>query len=535
MSPTTKILIVDDEPEILTATARFLAGAGYDTITASSGRQALEIALREKPDLLVLDIIMPDMDGIEVCRRIKSEPSLAATFVALVSGKSMTAEERAEGFDAGASEYILRPFDGEEFLARVRALLRLQRSEKAIREQQRRLCHRVEVLRATRNINQLIVQEKDRDRLIRRVCEHFVETRGFFDAWIALTDDTGVVGPYVEAGLGERFAPLAAMLDQGKFPSCMANALEGPAMVVIRNPAEDCTDCPSADIYGGRDIFIDRLEHGGTTYGVLTASVPHEYADDQEERSLFRAVAKDIAFALRGFEVEEQRNRAVEALKASEAKYRLLAENSADVIWMMTMAGRFTYMSPSVEAATGWTPDEVLAIPMADYLTKGSASKVEKIIAWQLSEPAERRLPSYRIELQQKRKDGSVFDIEVTANWMLDERGDLIGIQGITRDISERKRAEQERESLREQLAQSMKLEAIGRLAGGVAHDFNNMLTVISNYSDMILESLHESNPLRADVLEIRNAAKRAADLTRQLLAFSRKQIIKPSADAHLR
>lgn len=96
-----------------------------------------------------------------------------------------------------------------------------------------------------------------------------------------------------------------------------------------------------------------------------------------------------------------------------------------------------------------------------------------------------------------------------------------MGVQGIARDVGERKHLE-------EQFRQSQKLEAVGQLAGGVAHDFNNLLTVISGYSDMVLRKYHNDEFLKVKVEEIKKAADRAASLTRQLLAFSRKQVLKP-------
>jgi PAS domain S-box-containing protein len=116
----------------------------------------------------------------------------------------------------------------------------------------------------------------------------------------------------------------------------------------------------------------------------------------------------------------------------------------------------------------------------------------------------------------------------ITAGPMRSARGEVIGAVVFVRDISDMKRAEEERERLEEQLRMSQKLEAIGSLAGGVAHDFNNLLSVILSYNGFALEAVREGGPLRDDLMEVQNAGKRAATLVRQLLAFSRKQMLEP-------
>jgi PAS domain S-box-containing protein len=140
---------------------------------------------------------------------------------------------------------------------------------------------------------------------------------------------------------------------------------------------------------------------------------------------------------------EADRERAEEALRKSEERYRLLANNSSDVIWTMTLDGRFTYASPSVTKLSGYTPEEVLEIPFHRYVVESCVEPVMAELAEQLQKPASERLQVFQRELQQYCKDGSIKDIEITAGWLLDDRGEPVGIQGSTRDITDRKKADE--------------------------------------------------------------------------------------------
>ncbi|WP_051327515.1 PAS domain S-box protein [Desulfatibacillum aliphaticivorans] len=133
-------------------------------------------------------------------------------------------------------------------------------------------------------------------------------------------------------------------------------------------------------------------------------------------------------------------------------------------------------------------------------------------------------------EIKAKRKDGSLFDVQVSASTVFDDKGNPVAMTSSTIDITDQKQAEEERKRLQAQLIQSQKIESTGRLAGGVAHHFNNMLGVILGHAEMALDGMAPDNPLHFNVLEIFNAAQRSADITRQLLTFARKQIITPKA-----
>src|SRR5437899_8548752 len=118
--------------------------------------------------------------------------------------------------------------------------------------------------------------------------------------------------------------------------------------------------------------------------------------------------------------------------------------------------------------------------------------------------------------------------MEVRSTVICDDEGNAVGMRGVAVDISASKEAEQVRAQLEEQLQQAQKMESIGRLAGGIAHDFNNLLTVMNGYSDLIAQELQPEDPIRRRLSEIRSAGDKAADLTHQLLAFGRRQLLQP-------
>jgi PAS domain S-box-containing protein len=134
----------------------------------------------------------------------------------------------------------------------------------------------------------------------------------------------------------------------------------------------------------------------------------------------------------------------------------------------------------------------------------------------------------FLIEEPQTTSEGNIITLLTSKIPLRNSNGEIGGVIGTYYDITDRKRVEAEKEKLQTQLQQAMKMEAVGRLAGGVAHDFNNLLTVITGYSELLLQKIGKESPMREEVEEIKRAGERAASLTQQLLAFSRKQIIEP-------
>ena len=131
-----KVLVTDDDPEILLLTATVLRRAGYKVLEASSGSECLEAVRTHRPDLVILDVMLPDMPGVEVCREIKTERVLQHTFVILTSGIRISSDSQAEGLNIGADGYIVRPISNKEFLARVQSIERIKWAEDALREKE---------------------------------------------------------------------------------------------------------------------------------------------------------------------------------------------------------------------------------------------------------------------------------------------------------------------------------------------------------------------------------------------------------------
>jgi signal transduction histidine kinase len=127
------VLIVDDNPVVLLGQAGLFRAAGFTVIEANSGAEAVRLARQHHPDLTLLDVMLPDGDGVELCRQLKSDPSLAHPFVVLVSSSQVASERQAAGLEAGADGYIARPIEGRELVARVQALIRIQQAEAALR------------------------------------------------------------------------------------------------------------------------------------------------------------------------------------------------------------------------------------------------------------------------------------------------------------------------------------------------------------------------------------------------------------------
>ncbi|HBB86528.1 MAG TPA: hypothetical protein DC047_02805 [Blastocatellia bacterium] len=217
-----------------------------------------------------------------------------------------------------------------------------------------------------------------------------------------------------------------------------------------------------------------------------------------------------------------ERKRAEHELSKSEERYRDLVENAHDIIYSQDLKGNYTSMNEAGQLITGYTREEALKLNVTQTVAPEDLEQAREMLAKKL---AGEHVTAYETEIIAK--DGRRIAIEANTKLVMHD-GVPVGIQGIARDITERKRMEKALRESEEQLRQSQKMEAIGQLAGGVAHDFNNLLTAINGYSSLAVRKLGEAHPVSPYLDEIKKAGDRAANLTRQLLAFGRKQMLQP-------
>jgi len=241
----------------------------------------------------------------------------------------------------------------------------------------------------------------------------------------------------------------------------------------------------------GRELWIGQNVHIEQRDGIVI--------------SLF-AVARDIT----------ERKNAELALRESEERYRFLTEQSTDMLSRQSADGTFLYASPVSYKLLGYAPSELVGRSVFEYCHADDLETVRAATARLIGHHGSETL-TYRA----RRRDGHFVWLETTSQAVRDRESGLVGeVLSVSRDITERRHLEEE-------LRQVQKMDAVGQLAGGVAHDFNNLLTAIRGFTDLLARSLDADDTRRKDIAEILKATERAASLTRQLLAFSKRQVLR--------
>jgi two-component system cell cycle sensor histidine kinase/response regulator CckA len=571
------VLVVNDEPDVAELMSLQLRNAGFRVLTTFDGREGYEVAQAEHPDLIISDVVMPRLTGIEMCRLIRAHTRLRTTPVLLVSAARRDSESVVEGLKAGADDYLEAPYDSLRLAARAARLIERERAGKALRASESEMralfaamtdvvivldaggrylkvaptnpsyLYRPPAELVGKTVHEVFPEEQADFFLahVRRALsegrKHNVEyllqieeTEIWFDGCVSPMSHDSVL--WIARDITERKRAEEALRESEERYRLMFESNPQPLWVydletlrflavneaavrhygysreeflamTVRDirPPEDVPALMEnvANVRGGFDE-AGTWRHRKRDGGVIDVEInSHELMFAGRRAEL--VLANNIT----------ERKRVERELQQSEERYRDLVENAHDIIYTQDLEGNYTSINSAVERVTGYTREEALGMNVSQVAAPEYLEKARRMIAKKL---AGGRITTYEVEIIAK--DGRRVTVELNTSLIIQD-GVPVGVQGIARDVTERR-------ELEEQLRQAQKMEAVGRLAGGVAHDFNNLLTVINGYSDITIGRLPTEDPLRSHVEEVRKAGERAAGLTRQLLAFSRKQVLRP-------
>jgi PAS domain S-box-containing protein len=625
------ILTIDDETSIRESFRFFLEDLGYQVFEAENGRVGLNVFEREAPDLVLVDLRMPEVDGLAVLARVTAlSPN---TPIIVVSGTGVISDV-VEALHLGAWDYLLKPVEDFSVLqhavdrtlerARLRrenrayqesleARIALRTSElKAANEELRReiqvrreaegslqrsermldsilkgvpdIIYRVDasgrisfVSDAVRRYGYRpedlvgmdvleVVHPDDRDRVGQGLADRRTGDRRTRDLELRLLGRESRVVPFemrsegvspepvflVEAeGLydsdtptGESFLGTqgiardiserkrteeALRASEERFRALSENAndaimrIDPEGKILYANPAagRQMGLAPQAlngktyrDLGFPEDLARDCgaaitrvFESGGP--GRMEFQLPKGYWVDWSLAPEFTSDGNVEAVVISARDVTE-RKRAAEQLE----RLGMAIEQTSEIVIITDTHGSITYTNPAFERVTGHRRDEVLG-QNPRILNSGVHEEQFYQALWRTISGGE----TWAGRFVNRKRDGSLYTEETTISPLRSAGGEIVSYVAVKRDITEELRLEAD-------LRQALKMESVGRLAGGIAHDFNNLLSPILGYAEMLLLDFLPDDPRHEDLVEIQRAAERARDLTRQLLAFSRKQVL---------
>ncbi|ADI74021.1 PAS/PAC sensor signal transduction histidine kinase [Methanohalobium evestigatum Z-7303] len=292
-----------------------------------------------------------------------------------------------------------------------------------------------QVLRAIRNVNQLITHENDRFQLIQKSCELLVETRGYHNAWIALMDENGGGGfnNIVQAGMGAEFAYIKDKLKDGGLIDCVQKALNQSDTIVVKNPVSACVNCPLPDVHKGNNL-TRKLEYNNRTYGILSVTVPSEYGKDNDELDLFDELTNDLSYALYNLEIEDEKIKAYNKVQQSLKQYQDIFNGMNDAAFVHDLEGNFLDVNDVAVQRLGYSREELLAMGPKGIDDETSKIKIKNRINSILDDGY------FAFEASHVTKTGK--KIPVAINSSLVEYEGKPAILSIARDITERKKIE---------------------------------------------------------------------------------------------
>ncbi|WP_026733887.1 PAS domain S-box protein [Fischerella sp. PCC 9605] len=472
-----KILLVDDKPENLHFLSDILIRKGYKVQRAISGRLAINAALASPPDLILLDILMPEMNGYEVCKQLKAHSKtqdIPIIFLSVVDEVS----EKVKAFELGAFDYIIKPLQAEEVIARVENQLTIQKLQKQLKEQNKQLLwemqerQRIEAaqksrkrfLEVLREITDKIRSELDSQKIFETAAIQIGQVFGVSRALIRtyVTEPTPrmqVVGEYLAPGITSLMnveVPVMSNLHaQQVFSQDKAIASNN----VYTDPLLQKTKAISQKT-GLKSMLAVRTSYKGKPNGAIGLHQCDRYRDwSQEEIELLESIAAQLGIAIAQAQLLEQEKQArlkldrqnlqlqqeirdrlsaEAATKESESKYRRLVETSQDMIWSVDLQGLITFVNAAVKQIYGHEPEEMLGRPFTDFISPANVAKDLEAFGGILDGES-----VFQYETTCIHKDGSQLYLMFNAIAVQDEEGTIVGVTGTATNITARKRAEQ--------------------------------------------------------------------------------------------
>jgi two-component system cell cycle sensor histidine kinase/response regulator CckA len=438
-------------------------------VEARTGAEALRMAAEENPDLVALDAQLPDINGLEVCRRLKSDMRTQFVPVLHVSPTHSTSDDRAIGLDTCADGYLTQPVNPVLLVATVRSLLRIRRAEEEARQA-------AELWSATLNAISHGVCLLDAGGRVKQA-NRAMEALTGMPAQAIVGSLYNQVFPQVEPP--PEGWPLERARKSGRRETAQLQVGERYLEIAV-----DPIAAPNGEFAGAVQTIID-----------ITGQ---KRSEDERER---------LVSQLAG-----ERARMEAVLRQMPSGVIIVEAPDGRLVMCNEQAARILGAPARIEEAVETLSDFKLLRPDSQQYPRSDLPWIRALTSGEV-------VVSEEVELV--RGDGSRATLLVNSGPIRGRNGFIVAAVVTFQDVTERKELEKE-------LRQSQKMDAVGRLAGGVAHDFNNLLTIISGYGQMIMDSLPPDDPVRKDLEAILEASSRATALTRQLLTFSRRQVVEP-------
>ncbi|HEV8431166.1 MAG TPA: response regulator [Pyrinomonadaceae bacterium] len=504
-----KILVVDDEVELKNILVESLISQGYETRGFTSADTALDALRAEAFDVVLTDLMMPGMDGITLVQEgLEIDPHL----ICIVMTGQGTIQTAVDAMKVGAFDYILKPF-------RLHTLLPLITRAMNVRHMRLENLQLRETL-AIFELAQTIALTLDPQTVISKLVDAVLQHTNADEVSVLLPVSDGHNELYVAAVRGEnRERLLGQRVPLDESISGWITRERQPLMLQGEvNDQRFRSLWPHPEITSSISIPMQVANKVVGTLNINALRRPRPF--NLVEMKVLTILAGTAAAALESASLYTQVRRA-------EENYRSIFENAVEGIFQSTPERRLITVNPSMARILGYDSPQQLIDSLDDI---GAELYVNPEQAEEVTRTLEQEGIVQGFEFEAYRKDREKIWLSLNIRLVRDEEGKPLFREGAIEDITEQKRAELERGKLEEQLRQSQKMEAIGQLAGGVAHDFNNLLTAINGYSSLALQRTNPDARVKTYLEEIRKAGDRATNLTRQLLAFGRKQMLKPVA-----